>query len=73
MSLNTRFDQRGGRIRADDRGIRAAADHHLDRIEDDGFARAGLAGEDDQPGSQLEIELVDDRKILDVQFSQHGR
>src|SRR4030043_470017 len=43
----------------------------IDGIDEDGFAGAGLAGEDIEAGPEFGTELVDDRKIFDVQLGKH--
>ena len=58
-------------IGADGSGVRPAAQQHVQGIHDDGFPRAGLAGEDDQPRPEVQVEVVDDGEVLDVQFGQH--
>ena len=47
------------------------ADQHLDRVEDDGFARARFSGQDDKSVAELEIKLVNDGEVLDVKFGEH--
>jgi len=53
-------------------GIGATAEQHIHRVHNDGFARAGLAGQDDQPWSKVQVKLVNNGKVMDVQFGQHG-
>ena len=66
------FDAGAGGAAADAGGIRLAADDRLDGIQDDRFARAGLAGEDVQAGVEPQLELLDDGEVLDPQALQHG-
>ena len=80
---STRCGKRGGELKrgfhagaggsaADAGGIRLAADDRLDGIQDDRFARAGLAGEDVQAGVEPQLELLDDGEVFDPQALQHG-
>jgi len=54
------------------RRISASANHRLNRIQNNGFARTGLTREGNQPGAKTELQMLDDGKILDSQFGQHG-
>jgi hypothetical protein len=47
---------------------RALAKGEVQRVDDDGLARAGLTREHAEPGRELHPELVDDREVFDVQF-----
>ena len=40
-------------------------------IDEDGLARASLTGEDRHAGTELYVDLVDDREIPDLQARQH--
>ena len=42
------------------------------RIDHDGFAGAGLAGERGEAGAELELRLVDDDEIAQFKMSEHG-
>jgi hypothetical protein len=70
--LEGAFHPRQLRIRPDGSGIGPAAEQHIQRVQDDGLACAGLAGENDQPRPEFQVELVDNGKIVYVQFSEHG-
>jgi hypothetical protein len=50
----------------------APARDEQQRIDDDGLAGAGLAGERGEPRAELELRLVDDDEIAQLQLSQHG-
>jgi hypothetical protein len=41
-------------------------------VDDDGFARAGFAGQGVEAGTELDVRLLNDRDILNVQKLQHG-
>ncbi len=60
------------RIAADGGGIGAPAQQHVEGVHDDGLARAGLAGKDDQPRFEIQFEAVDDGKVLDAEFGEHA-
>ena len=67
--------------RADDR-LFGAGTHELARgaraedrvhgVHKDGFARARLAGQDVQAGTELQIRPLDDRDVFNMQFSQQS-
>lgn len=71
LELEHPLDERGFCIGAHKRGVRLAPDEHDHRVEDDRFARAGLTREDDQTGTKPQLELVDNRKIMDSEFCKH--
>ncbi len=50
----------------------ATAGGEQQRIDDDGFARAGFAGEHGQTGAELELELIDDREVANLQIGQQA-
>ena len=49
----------------------ALAEGEVQRIDENRLAGARLSGEDGQPGTELEIEAIDDRKVAQVQMGQH--
>ncbi len=49
----------------------AAAGQQLQRIDQDGLAGAGFAGEHREPGTQLQLHVVDDGEVADLQMGQH--
>jgi len=53
-------------------GIRPPSHQGLNGIEDDGFARSGFAGKDDQTFTEVEFKRLDDGKIFDAQLFEHG-
>ena len=53
-------------------GADAAARGEEQRIHQDRFAGARLAGEDGQPGGELQFGCVDDREVADLNMQQHG-
>ena len=59
------------RAGADQLPTGSAADGRAQRVDDDGLARAGLAGEDVQPRTQSEVRLFDHGYIFDMQLCQH--
>jgi hypothetical protein len=42
------------------------------RVDDDRFAGAGFAREDIEPRAELNAQLVDQGKVRDAQFAEHG-
>ncbi len=52
--------------------LTSSAEDQADGVNDDRFARARLAGEDVESAREAESQLINDRKILDGEFSQHG-
>jgi hypothetical protein len=54
-----------------DDGLGPGAQHHAERVDQDGLAGAGLPGEHREPGSELELQAVDDHEIANRERSQH--
>ena len=54
------------------RGIGAPAERQPQRIQQDRFARAGLAGQHAQPRPKGEVEPVDQHDIANGEPEQHG-
>src|SRR5690606_39104060 len=48
------------------------AQHQAERVDQDGLARAGLAGKRGHARGELQFELVDDGEVTDVNVRQHG-
>ena len=48
------------------------AQRQAQRIEQDGFAGAGLAGQHAQARCEIEIEAIDQDDVADGQASEHG-
>lgn len=42
------------------------------RVDDDRFAGTGFAREDIEPRAELNVQLVDQGKVRDAQFAEHG-
>ena len=57
---------------ADHFGARPSAGDELQGIHEDGFTGTGLASQDSEAGSQVDLDGVDDREITDVQVREHG-
>ena len=60
---------------ADEALVRALAQEQLQRAQDDGFARARLAGDGDKTGGKLPVEFFDQSQVLDAERGercQHG-
>ncbi len=68
VQLERRFHDRFLAARPDQVRAGTLAERKVQGIDDDGLARAGLAGEHVQPRGEFHAELVDDGKILYVQF-----
>ena len=50
---------------------RAPTTQQIDRLDDEGLARAGLAGEDIHPCAELDLDIRQDREIRHSQMPQH--
>ena len=48
------------------------AQKQADGIEGDGFAGSGFAGEHGEAGLEIEVELLDDYKVVQGERQQHG-
>ena len=57
---------------AHQRRVGAVAQGQLQRVDQDGLASAGLAGEHCEAGTQLDLELGDDHHVAQGQSLQHG-
>jgi len=66
-------DERLGRARADQVARGALAQYRAERVDHDGFARAGFAGKRVEAACKLDVRALDDGDILNVQQLQHGR
>ncbi len=51
---------------------RAAARDEQQRIDDDGFAGAGLAGQRRQAGFEFEFRLIDQHEIAQLKVGEHS-
>ncbi len=56
---------------ADERAVGAFAEDEVERADDDGLARAGLAGDDVAAGLEFQREVGHEGEILDAQRRQH--
>ena len=64
--------QRGSVLAGPDEvGRRPPADQQADGADDDGLAGAGLAGEDVQPGLELQLELIDHCQVAYGEKAKH--
>ena len=65
----------GGEVlaRADEVGARASTDEQTDRVDEDGLARARLAGNDVEAGFELHLELIDHGEMANPEKTQHVR
>ena len=52
---------------------RAGAEHETEGIEEDGLSRTRLAGDDGQPGAELDVEFRNQGEVANVERFQHGR
>ena len=57
---------------ADQRGIAARAERQRQGIKQDGFAGAGLAGQDREAGRKIDVQPLDQDDIADRQAGQHS-
>ena len=65
------LDGRAIGARAHDVGGAAFAEEQAERPNNDGFPRAGLAGEDVEAWPERERQRFDDREVLNPQLGQH--
>ena len=54
-------------------GVAAAAERQREGIEQDGFARAGFAGQHREATGKLDIEPFDQDDVTDRQTRQHAK
>ncbi len=66
------FDRATVATGAQEGAVGAFAQQQVERADDDGFARAGLAGDDIVAGLQLQGQIRDQGQIFDAQGGQHG-
>ena len=69
--------ERGGELgafgsRAHDFGAALAAGEQCQRVDHDGFAGAGFAGEHREAGAHFEIDEIDDGEVTNLQMGKHG-
>ena len=57
---------------ANERAIGAFAEDEIERAQDDGLARAGLAGDNVATGLEFQREVGHEGEVLDAQRRQHG-
>ena len=57
---------------ADERAVGAFAEDEVERADDDGFARAGFAGDDVAAGLKLQREVAHECEVFDAKRRQHG-
>ncbi len=67
------FDCAHFRSCADEGFVRPFAEQKLQCADDDRFARAGFAGDSDEPAGHLPFELFDEREIFYAQQVENGR
>ena len=66
-----RLDGGGLGVGANHIGLRARTAHQENRVDQDGFAGAGLAGEDVEAGGEGDGDVLDHREVPDPQLAQH--
>ena len=64
-------DLRARRAFAHHVGVGALAEREQQGVDEDGLARAGLAGEHGEAGREVEFERLDDDEVADCQRQQH--
>ncbi len=57
---------------ADERAVSAFAEDEVERADDDGLARAGLAGDDVAAGLKFQREVAHEGEVFDAERRQHG-
>jgi len=58
---------------ADERAVGAFAEDEIERADDDGFARAGLAGDDIATGLEFQREVWNKSEVFDAERRQHAK
>ncbi len=66
------FDGATVAVAADERAVGAFAEDEVERADNDGLARAGLAGDDVAAGLEFEREVRHEGEVFDAQRRQHG-
>jgi len=69
--VNGGFDRAALFAATDERAVGALAQDEIERADEDGFARAGLATDDVQARLELEREVGDEGEVLDAERGQH--
>jgi hypothetical protein len=72
-NIEQSFDLRRLRAGAHQLPPALAAEHQLERADQNALARPRFAGEHVQAGTELELELVDDGEVANSQAREHGR
>ena len=49
----------------------AAAEEQADRLDENRFSGAGLAGEHGESATEFDLDFLDDREVADVQIAEH--
>ena len=60
------------RARAHLRALDARAEHQSEGVEENGFASAGLAGDDREARAELDVEFPHQGEVANVERSEHG-
>jgi hypothetical protein len=69
--IKNRLDGAAFFAAADERAVGALAEDEVERADDDGFARAGFAGDDVAAGLEFEREIAHQGEIFNAQGRQH--
>jgi hypothetical protein len=54
-----------------DLALRPATEDQVKRLDQDGFARTGLAGQNSEAFTKLDLQRVDDGEVSDAEGGQH--
>ena len=66
------FNRATVRATADERAVGPLAEGEVERADDDGLARAGLAGDGVVAGLEFQRQVGDEREVFDSQRGEHG-
>ena len=66
LDVKERLDRAAIGTGADERFIRALAEHEFERADDDAFAGARLACDRDEAGANMPFQLLDEGEIADA-------
>jgi hypothetical protein len=72
VEVENGFDRATVAAGAQEGAIGPFAQEQVERADDDGFARAGFAGDDIVAGLQLQSQIGNQGQILNAQGGQHG-
>ena len=70
--IKHRLDGATIRTGADERAVSALAEHEIERADEDGFARAGLAGDGVVAGTKFQRQVRHQGQLFNAQRDKHA-